>query len=207
MFRKVKACLYAAPAPSSQPLTPPLPPSLNSATKNVHGVISRLVRPQTGLREFPHLSARVETPAGCEPHSGAALGLMGERSSVWVLAASSSYSSTLVLNKQPKKHTRATAKPAPLGLLLPSAAFFPLDLGSLLPDSSPWSRHSAHDFRGQAGGSPSAPSIRSPQPRSLRFHRRLCLQVLDDLILGLHLPLLPGILQPHGDLQSILSTT
>ena len=190
MFRKVKARLYAAPAPSSQPLTPPLPPTLNSATKNVHGVISRLVRPQTGLREFPHLLARVETPAGYVPRSGAARGLMGERSSVWVLAASSSYSSTLVLSKQPKKRTRATAKPAPLGLLLPSAAFFTLDLGSLLPDSSLWSRHSAHDFRRRAGGLPSALSIRSPKPRSLRFHRRLCLQVLDDLILGLHLPLL-----------------
>ena len=132
MFRKVKAHLYAAPAPSSQPLTPPLPATLNSATKDVHGVISRLVHPQTGLREFPHLLARVETPAGYVPRSGAARGLMGERSSVWVLAASSSYSSTLLLSKQQKKRTRATAKPTPLGLLLPSAAFFPLDLGSLL---------------------------------------------------------------------------
>ena len=132
MFRKVKARLYAAPAPSRQALTPPLPPTLNSATKNVHGVISRLVRPQTGLRELPHLLARVETAAGYVPRSGAARGLMGERSSVWVLAASSSYSSTLLLSKQQKKRTRATAKPTPLGLLLPSAAFFPLDLGSLL---------------------------------------------------------------------------
>ena len=105
-----------------------------------------------------------------------------------------------------KKHKIATANPAPLGLVLPSVAFFPLPL---------WSRYLqtlAHDPRALSPGPGTQlrdwapwPSLAAPQPGSLRFHRRLCLQVLDDLIYGPQLPLLPGILKPHGDLQSILS--
>ena len=68
-----------------------------------------------------------------------------------------------------KKHTIATANPAPLGLVLPSVAFFPLALSSrylqtLARDPralSPGPGTQLRDFRRRASSSPTAPPIHS----------------------------------------------
>ena len=169
LFRKIKACLYTAPAPSSQPLTPPLPPTLNSATKNFHWVISRLIHPQTLLWEFPHLSARVETPASMCPSFSRSSGSDGRT----VLHVGPCCFQKLFLylgvKQTTKKHTIATANPAPLGLLLPSVAFFPLALWlHYLQILARYPRALPPGPGTQLRDWAPRPSVAAPQPRSLR---------------------------------------
>ena len=169
LFCKIKARLYTAPTPSSQSLTPPLPLTLNSPPRNFHWVISRHIQPQILLWEFPHLSARVETPASVWPSLSRSSGSDGRT----VLHVGPCCFQQLFLylgvKQTTKKPTIATANPAPLGHVLPSVAFFPLALWScylqtLARDLRALSRPGTQlrDFRRQASSSPSAPPIHSP---------------------------------------------